>query len=209
MNLRMIGMLAAIGVAAIALVGAGAHAAFTTQTSTVQSVSTGTLSVVIDPSSSSPGVLSNNNQTITFAALTNQGSSFTTGDEVTTMLNNGTLPANEITVTTAASGSSALANDLYFCEVSSGTVIYNGPVSLALGTLPIAGTISVGGTDNDTINLYAGSETTACGDVFTAGPLQNGSPGATATTGTSPAPSLTNADEGATLSLSLTVGYSA
>jgi hypothetical protein len=134
------------------------------------------------------------------------------------MTNNGTIPASELTETIGTNyPSSQLAQDLYVCEVSYGSpgftpdyVIYNGPLSSALYTQGINGTIAVNGTDEYTTNIYAGSEPTLCGDNFTAGPSGSSSNvGAVVTAdATSPAPELTNLDMGESLNVTLTVGYS-
>jgi hypothetical protein len=203
MKIKAIAMTGVMSLAGLGLVGAGAHAVFTTSTSSAQTVSSGTLAVTLTGN----GTLSNGATTLTFAPLAKLGSSFTTGDELTTMTNTGTIAAKEITATTAASGNSNLEADVYFCQVSSGEVIYNGPVAgaVALGTQSITGSIAVGSTDNNTINIYAGpTEPEACGAVTTVGAA---APSADAVNPA--AASLTNVDEGGTLSISLTVGYSA
>ena len=80
-------------------------------------------------------------------------------------------------------------------------VIYNGPLSGGLYSQQIVGTLAATATDNYTINVYAGTETTACGAVVTVGQP--------AVAGTSTAPSLDNAVQGKTVTVSVTVTYSA
>lgn len=213
MKVRNIAILGAVGVAALALIGAGAAAQFTTTTTSSQNITSGTLSVVLSSPAATAG---DGTSTLTLGAYGPTGSSFTTGDDTVTMTNNGNIPASELTEAIGTNyPSSQLAADLYICEVSYGPgltpdyVIYNGPLVSALYTQAISGTIAVGGTDEYTTNIYAGSEPTLCGDNFTSGILKNATVGAVVTAdATSPAPDLTNVDASQSLNVTLTVGYS-
>jgi hypothetical protein len=125
---------------------------------------------------------------------------------------------------------SALATEAYACVTSTGLgtggvdyLIYNGPMSGASGlsypqtpqVLTVSGTPPTstpptGPTDNYSVNLYAGSESTQCGSSFTNGPLATGStpPGSTATPGTSAAPALNSDAENESITDSVTMTYS-
>jgi hypothetical protein len=199
MKFRFLAMIGVMSLAGLGLVGAGAHAIFTTSTTSTQNITAGPLSVVLyGPTGNNWG--GNGTTSLTLPAVV-AASSFTTGDQVVTMYNNGAIPASEITEAIGTNyPASALAGELAVCEVSSGVVIYNGPLSGGLYTQAIAGTIAVGGTDTYTINVYAGSETTACGAVTGVG--------STAVAGTSTAPALDNSVEGESLNVTVTVGYS-
>jgi hypothetical protein len=117
------------------------------------------------------------------------------------MYNNGNITASEITEQLGTNyPASALAAELYVCETSSGYVIYNGPLSAGLSSQAISGTIAPLASDYYTINVYAGTEPTACGAVTGVG-----SP---AVAGTSTAPALDNAVEGESLNVTVTIGYS-
>jgi hypothetical protein len=213
MKFKTVAMTGMLSLAGLGLVGVGAHAAFSTSTTSSQNITSGNLSVVLSSPSATAG---DGTTTLTLGAFGPTLSSFTTGDDTITMTNNGTIPAQEITETMATNyPSSQLAAHLYVCEVSYGPgltpdyVIYNGPLVSALFTQDINGTIAVAGTDEYTTNIYAGSEPTLCGDNFTAGPLYTGAPGTVVTAdATSPAPELTNVDMNQSLNVTVTVGYS-
>jgi len=193
--------LATLGVASvvgISLIGAGVAATFTQTTQSSQAINVGTMHVSL---SSATGTPSNSNETLTFDAFGPTGSTFTTGDHAVTITNDGNIPVLELVATIGSSGDPTLISQLYVCEVSSGTVIYNGLLSNG-GSQNIQGTLAVNATDGYIINVYAGNSTTACGAVTTVG--------ATAVAGTSTAPSLTGtAVQGKTATVSLTVSYSA
>ena len=206
MKTRTLAVLGGLGVAAIALIGAGASATFTQNTVSSQQITAGTMNVQLSTLVTG-AVLSNNGQTLTFSAVGPENSSFTTGDELVTITNNSNIPVTEITATPGdsfdssggpTSANSRLAAEAYLCEVSSNEVIYNGLLSAAPAQ-SITGGLAVGATDSYTINVYAGSETTACG---------------TGTTGTNPAVpgtsvglSLNNDAEGGVIDPSMTVTY--
>lgn len=201
MNIRKMAMLGVSGVAGLGLVGVGSHAAFTQNTTSDQQIQAGTMKVVLSegPANSSSG------PTLTLSSVGPTGSSFTTGDHTITITNESNIPVNEIMATpgdnvAAGAANTALAGEAYLCEVSSGEVIYNGPLHAAPAQ-QIAGTLAATATDNYTVNVYAGTETTACGSVTSAG--------ATAVSGPSTAPSLSNDAEGGVIDPTLTVSYSA
>jgi hypothetical protein len=89
-----------------------------------------------------------------------------------------------------------LATQLSICEVTSGYVLYNGPLPEALDTEAIVGSIAAGGSDTYILNVYAGAERTACGDATT-GP---------AVSGTSTAPGLSLSAPGVSITITTTVG---
>ena len=201
MNIRKMALLGVSGAAGLGLIGVGSHAAFTQNTTSSQQITAGTMSVVL---SQGPAT-DTSTPTLTLSPVGPTGSSFTTGDQTITITNNGNIAVNEITSTpsdTVASGAanSALAGAAYLCEVSSNTVIYNGPLSSAPAQ-QIAGTLAPGATDSYTVNVYAGNEPTACGSV-----TQVGQPAAA---GTSSAPELQNSSEGGVIVPTLTVSYNA
>jgi predicted ribosomally synthesized peptide with SipW-like signal peptide len=183
------------------LIGVGAHAVFTQNTVSAQTITAGTMNVTL--SSTEVGVSGNNTATLTLPAVGPVNSSFTTGDQLVTITNNSNISVLEIESTPGQTNggspqSIAFAAEAYLCEVSSGEVIYNGLLSGA-GPQAIAGTLAAGGTDNYSVNIYAGSEPTACGAVTAVG--------APAVAGTSTAPSLDNSAEGGAIVPSMTVSY--
>jgi hypothetical protein len=99
------------------------------------------------------------------------------------------------------SANSVLAAGVYICEVSSGAVVYNGPLSAAPAQAA-PGSLNPGKSDSYTVNVYAGSESTACGAVVTPGAA------APAADETSPAPVLEAGAMGGVIKPTLTVTYS-
>ena len=201
LKIRKMAMMGVMGVGGLGLIGAGAHATFTQNTVSSQKITAGTMNV--DLSSPVAGVLGNNTPTLTFPAAGPENSTFTTGDQVVTITNNSNIPVSEVTSTpgdtvVASTANTAFAAQAYLCEVSSGVVIYNGPLSAAPAQA-IAGTLAAGATDTYTVNIYAGTATTACGSVTTVG--------ATAVSGTSTSPSLSTTAQGGVIDPTMTVSY--
>lgn len=188
-----------VAVAGLGLIGVGANAVFTQNTVSDQQITAGTMKVVVSegPAQDSSG------PTLTLSAVGPTNSSFTTGDHTVTITNLGNITVKEIVATpgnnvAAGAPSAALANQVYLCEVSSGTVIYNGPLASA-GAQAIEGNLTPGQTDSYSVNYYAGNVQTACGAVTTVG--------ATAFAGISSAPSLTNDAMGGVIDPTMTVSY--
>ncbi len=232
MKLKAVALTGVLSLAGLGLIGAGAHATFTAQTTSQQTINAGNLSVVLTAPDSNCPSLSDNCTSLTFPALGPVGSSFATGDQEVTMTNVGTIPATEITFNlTATPPSLVLANEASMCVTSTGLgtngndyVLYNGPLSGGLNANWGQGgdTLTVGGpttntaapTDNYLINIYAGTATTQCGSTFTAtdvilgvGTVADASAGATAIPGPSQAPTLQNDSEGGSVTLTATMTY--
>jgi predicted ribosomally synthesized peptide with SipW-like signal peptide len=201
MNIRKIAMLGVSGAAGLGLIGVGSHAAFTQNTTSDQQITAGTMKVVVSKGPATPS----SGPTLTLAPVGPTGSSFTTGDQTVTITNQSDIAVNEITSTPSdnvlpGAANQALDSEAFLCEVSSGQVIYNGPLHSAPAQA-IAGTLAAGATDSYTVNVYAGTEPTACGAVTTVG--------GTAAAGTSAAPSLNNDAQGGVIDPTLTVSYTA
>ncbi|MGA3352816.1 MAG: SipW-dependent-type signal peptide-containing protein [Acidimicrobiales bacterium] len=205
MKLKTVAMTGVLSLAGLGLIGAGAHAQFTQTTQSTQQIDAGTMNVQL--STLVPGAsLSNSNQTLTFA-LSTVGSTFTTGDQLVTITNYSNIPVLEIestpsdTYNGASTAATAFAGEVYMCEVSSGTVIYNGALSAAPAQA-ITGSLTAypgpGNTDSYSVNFYAGTVTTGCGSATSGA----------AVSGTSTAPELLPAAEGGVINPTLTVSYS-
>ena len=197
---RNIAAAGAMGVAAMGLVGMGAHAVFTQDTTSTQNIYAGSMNVTI----SSPGASGNGSQAIQLANFGYTNSSFTTGDQTVTITNQSNIPVTEVVATpgmnfAAGAANAAFAAQTFLCEISSGQVIYNGPASAA-PSQSIAGTLGVGATDSYSVNYYAGPSTVeGCGAL---------SVGASAVAGTNPAAAaLTDAAQGGVISPSMKVTY--
>jgi predicted ribosomally synthesized peptide with SipW-like signal peptide len=205
LRVRNIALAGVVSVAGMGLIGVGAHAVFTQNTVSAQTITAGTMNVTLY---STAAVGGNNTANLALANLGPTGSTFTTGDQLVTITNNAPFVVSEITATPGdtfdssggpTSPNSRLAAETYLCEVSSGEVIYNGLLSAAPAQ-GIVGTLAAsGGTDSYIVNVYAGNATTACG---------------TGTTGTTPnvpapsgAPTLNNDAEGGVIQPTMTVSY--
>jgi hypothetical protein len=189
MSSRRIAFAAALGVAALGLVGAGAGAQFTDAVTVKQHVTAGTINLKLTSDDIAVSV-SPNGKTAQFADLGPTQSTFTSGAVATTITNHGTATASAIVLSAAnvhgpSAASNALAAQLCVRIISpavGGGVAYDGPLSgLAASPLSINGDIAAnGGTDSFTTEFYAGSG--ACA-------------------------SLTNAAQGGVVNPSVTVSY--
>ena len=200
-SLKNLAMTGALSVAGLGLIGVGAHAVFTENTTSSQQISIGTMNVTL--STTGAGVLGNNTSALTLAPVGPTGSSFTTGDEVVTITNNSNIPVNITSIGTSSTyPTSVEATELYICEVDPyGYVDYNGPLSGAT-TVPYGpgNPIAPLATEPMIMNIYAGNETTACGAGTHVG--------FKAVSGTSTAPSLTSGAEGQSIAVTVTTGFS-
>ncbi len=174
---RKLATMGGIGVAGLALIGAGATATFTQNTVSNQQVTAGTMNVQLSTEVAGAD-LSTDGHTLTLPAFGPTNSTFTTGDQLVTITNNSNITVQEIFEQIGYSGPDQLKNELYVCEVSSGTVIYNGPLAGGLSQQQIQGSLLKGATDSYYINVYAGSTAnTMCGSVTTIGSPIPASPG--------------------------------
>jgi predicted ribosomally synthesized peptide with SipW-like signal peptide len=216
MKIRTIPMVGVMSIVGLSLIGVGAHATFTQNSTSAEAITAGTWGITLSGScidgTTCPVDPSNNNNlfslspdgaTLTFAPDTPSTSSFSTGDQEVTATSTGTIELTSPTWEVNATGGPDLVGQAYVCATSTGigtgntnTVLYNGPLSgfmetsysLSSGVLSTAGP-----TDNFVVDVYAGDETTLCGTVFTAGPYGSATNiGVTAPGGTSAAPALTS-----------------
>lgn len=184
-----------IAVAGLGLIGVGSNAVFTQDTMSSQQITAGTMKVVI-----SDGI--HEGSTVDLPAVGATNSSFATAVTKVTITNKGTITVHEIRakpgVVASRGANAALAAQVYLCEVSSGTVIYNGPLANAPAQA-IQGSLAPLATDDYTVNYYAGTVHTACGAVKQVG--------AHAVAGLSTAPSLTKAAQGGVITATMTLSY--
>ncbi|HVC23394.1 MAG TPA: hypothetical protein VNH82_08235 [Candidatus Dormibacteraeota bacterium] len=194
----------AIGVAALALIGAGAAATFNTQTTSTQTINAGTLSVVLS-SPDAPGctLVSDGCTSLTLNSVGADGSTFDTTPSLVTITNNGTVPAYYDTMSVSdTNNNSTFQSEVGMCDYSYGGdgtghfvgTDYNGLLSGIEASSPnnVSGTgdeyvVQPGQTDSYTVDFYAGAITDACG--------------------TSTLPALTQPAEGGSLTVSLTYAY--
>ncbi len=197
-NLAMVG---ALSVAGIGLVGVGAHATFTAQTQSSQSITAGNINITL--ASTDAGATGSGTPTLTLPSISNVASSFMSTPELITINNSGSLSANEIQMQATNSGSSSVANDMSVCLYSDGEVTYNGTIQgfVNEGQFGWVGSVPAGGSDTYWVVFYAGSQLTGCGNTIG---LQNT---AYPVAGDSNAGTLQNSDEGGSADLTITVNY--
>jgi predicted ribosomally synthesized peptide with SipW-like signal peptide len=163
---RSIAVLGGLGVAAIALIGAGASATFTQNTTSSQTITAGTLNVDV----SSPGASGNGGQSITLPSTGYEPSSFMTSYTVT-ITNNSNIPVNEIAYQLGDStNNGTFEAETWTCLYSDGYIYFNEPLTTVVGYGQAAEilNIPVGGTDSYTLVVYAGpTEDTGCGSATT------------------------------------------
>jgi hypothetical protein len=218
MKLRTMAIIGALGVAAIALIGAGAAAQFQTSTTSSQTITAGTMNVVLTSDCAQSG---NGTANLTLANEAPVASSFETSPCVITVNNNGNVPVTytSIALTAAYDGTTAgaaLQNETYACfygpEVDSSPdtsiIGFNESVDAAIaqGAVGVGGTIAAGDTDTYIMVFYAGPTTdTGCGsDIPSYTPTDYPQvPGTN-----SAAASLNSDSEGGSFTPSLTLTYS-
>jgi hypothetical protein len=212
LSLRKIATLGGVGIAGLALIGAGATATFTQDTDSIQTVTGGTMNVVL----SANGASGNNTATISLPAVGPVSSSFVGGPNEVTITNAGNIPINEIGLQVSDTNNNAtLQSETWVCFYSDGSLFFNEPLTTVetygLGT--VAGTVAAGATDTYTLVLYAGSQNAGCGATYTGfsgGQYGNAETfsGSTPGFGLNPAAaSLTNPAQGGTLNVDLKITY--
>jgi hypothetical protein len=172
MKLRFVAMTGVLSLAGLGLVGAGAHAVFSTNVTATQQITSGSLHVAIwDTLDLTCPNAAANCQATTLATPPAVGSSFVVGPEPIYVTNNGTLPAfwTGIGMTDQGTGDSSLASESYLClQDSNHNVLYNGPFSSA-STFPehdsIPTSAGAGNYILTYVTFYAGPTTVEpCGD---------------------------------------------
>lgn len=153
------------GVAALALIGAGAGATFTDSVNAQQQVTAGTLSMTV---AGPAGHSSTDGKTVTLDPVGPTQSTFSTGQQLITTTNSGDITASAITLSLDASNNNnaALLSQVYVKIESwsapnqggSLSTAYDGPLSgLAGHPMAIMGDVPAGATDPFYVTFYAGS----------------------------------------------------
>jgi predicted ribosomally synthesized peptide with SipW-like signal peptide len=227
MKLKAVALTGVMSLAGLGLVGAGAHAVFTATTTSAQTITTGTLSLVLQATNPLGGDVDGyGTNSITFKPQAPVASSFVTAPQLITIYNNGNVTATEISMKltdpydSTNVASAALDNQTWVCMYSDNELAFNEPMTTVEGYGSVvigAQTIAPQATDTYTVVFYAGSADGGCGPTFT------GISGDTYTSfeaytppnpalGTNPDPlalPLTSAAEGGTITPTFTVSYSA
>ena len=166
MKLRSIAVLGGLGVAAIALIGAGASAEFSTSTTSSQNITAGTLSVVLYAS----GATGNGTPTIALPDAAPVGSTFATSPTLIQIYNNGNITATEISMQLAdTNNNGTLEGETWACMYSDQELAFNEPLTTVEGYGSVlfgATTLAPGASDYYTLVFYAGAADTGCGPAF-------------------------------------------
>jgi predicted ribosomally synthesized peptide with SipW-like signal peptide len=226
-KLRTMAMVGALSIAGLGLIGTGVHAVFMSDATATQTITAGTLAVALSSSGAASSMCltaAGDCQSLTFSPLGLVGSTYTTGDQTVTVTNAGSLPVYETSFTLTATGTSNLVTESSVCITrpwqGGQRVFYNGPLPGISGVfVPIAGWPVIAGaaTDTYTVNVYAGTDPTACGGIYSGLAGQGDSPtyvnGGSAhiwdtpSGTTSVAPTLGNDSEGGNMTVTVKMTY--
>ena len=180
-SIKKLAMTGALSVAGLGLVGMGAHAVFTENTTSQQQITAGTMHVTVH-SDDATVVQGDNSSTLTLAPTNAvEGSSFVEAYHVV-ITNNGDIPVTEVSyqLTDSQNGSPAsvaLESELWSCLYSGsgeqggnqGEVYFNSPLSTVLTWGAGASkflSLAPGATDDYTLVVYAGSSNNGCGPQY-------------------------------------------
>jgi hypothetical protein len=180
MKIRTVAMTGVLSLAGLGLVGAGAHAVFTTTTTSSQTISAGTPSVDLYATGAVSAITGQpcanladatypayQCNEITLPAAGPFGSSFTTGDQPVTVVNSGNISITGMSIGLAATAGygNNLYNEVSICEFTPGTVIYWGTLNTMGSSYTLPGSpIAPNGTTTYDVDLFAGSgQVTGCG----------------------------------------------
>ncbi len=180
LSLKHLAMTGALSVAGLGLIGVGAHAVFTTSSTSQQQITAGAPSVVLTATGPCSAAVAG---TLNLPATGPTNSTFTSGDQTVYVCNNGNIPVTGVSATFGEGGSYSgsgadywLEHEAYLCVVNSANVVvYNGLLDGAASAIAVTGTILPGNYSQYTVNVFAGSTaTTACGSVGNGGAASSG-----------------------------------
>ncbi len=182
MKLRTIAFIGAASLGGLGLIGVGAHAAFTTNTYSTQSITAGTASVVEWAAGASNGCTSltiavGNPGTCTSVTLPTQtvGSTFESTAYVVHVVNIGNIPVSGISAAVTDNGSNALESEMGIClDQPLGALASNlltdveshGPYPLNPSTLTTGSGANATSTGTYSVDFYAGVTDTLCGGGY-------------------------------------------
>jgi predicted ribosomally synthesized peptide with SipW-like signal peptide len=174
MKFKTIAMTGVMSLAGLGLIGAGAHAVFSQNTSSAQTITAGTMNVTV--ASTAAGTVGNGTQSITLPPTTAFESSSFMESYTVNITNNSNIPVNEIAYTltdpTALANPANLAFDgeAWVCLYSDGYIYFNEPLGVvdAYGETAEIDGLAPHDTDSYTLVTYAGpTENTGCGATET------------------------------------------
>ena len=198
----------AAGVAALALIGAGASATFTDAASGSQVITAGTMSVYAH---SEGGSTSADGRTVTLPAFGPTGSTFQTTNQPVVITNNGNVKVTELKITVGdsnngAANSAALRNQVNVCMWSDPWIVANGPLTTGEALDPAVKLNKVdlapGASETMYVDFYAGMDSAKCQTTASSGEITASRWGTYVT----PA-SLTNAAQGGVVMPTVTIHF--
>lgn len=208
MKLKTVAMTGVLSLAGLGLIGAGAHAAFTSSPTSAQSLTASSISVVTwsandtstPPCQTEAEAISNDCTSVTLPTETVL-STFDTTPQTVYVYNDSSVNVYETNFAmTLGYNNLTFVEEAGLCSYSDGTVLYNGLISGAQGSTlynPGDEVVSPDTTDSYVMEFYAGEPSVTCGT--------NGeSAGAPVTA----ADSLTNGAEGGSLTATFTLSIS-
>ena len=190
MNLRTIAFSGVAALAGLGLVGAGAHAVFTQNTSSAQTVTAGTMDVTVTaPNATCVGTnAAGGCNALTLPAFGPVGSTFATTPEIVTITNNSPFPVTELSVQlTDQNNNSTLQSGVWACFfVTKDMASINVPLALendasnpwvvaaneplstveAYGAIFTQAPLAAGGQDQYGVVFYAGAAPNGCGSTY-------------------------------------------
>ncbi len=164
-SIKNLALTGALSVAGLGLIGVGAHAVFTQNTTSGQTIVAGTMNVTL----TGTGSTGNGTATINLPSPGPVGSSFVSVDPVT-ITNNGNIPVTEVALSMSDSNNNGtLQDEAFACFYSDSELLANEPLTTIEGYGPgvVAGSILPGDTDSYTVVIYAGTVDNGCGNDFT------------------------------------------
>ncbi len=178
----------AMGVAAIALIGAGAGATFTDAVHTTQTVNAGTMGLTI--TNGAGGTISSDGRTVTLPDFLAPGSTFLSPHKIIRVKNTGNVPVTAVSFQLTEShvgtaNNNALAAQTYVCiqstDASGGPWTEgNGPLTTAVALQPTVAenpvVLQPGQSMTYSVEFYAGQDS-SCNSVSSDGSHTRGSLG--------------------------------
>lgn len=210
---------AAVGVAALALIGAGAGATFNDSVSATQTITAGTMNLQITDGAG--GTVSQGGKSVTLPAFGPTGSTFETTHRVITVTNNGDIKATALAFQITEShvgtaNNNALLAQTNVCiqstDPSGGPWTEgNGPLTTALALVPTVSENPVvlipGQSMTFSVDFYAGQDSTQCRPTHSDGSVNGGRWDGYLGGGYTTPASLTDAAQGGSITPTLTFSF--
>ncbi len=209
----------AIGVAALALIGAGASATFTGAVDATQTITAGTMELTI--TNGGGGTVSADGTSVTLPAFGPTGSTFETTHRVLTVKNTGNIPVESLAFQMSESHPGTARNNALLAQtnvciqstdVSGGPWTEgNGPLSTAIALNPTVAQNPVHLVPNQSmtfsVDFYAGQDSTSCNAVSSDGTNTTAAWNGYQGHGYQTPASLTNAAQGGVIKPTLTFKF--